>query len=201
MKKLVDIPLVDRVGWITYLLARDCYQFKDKPFTLSSGKTSQHYVDCRKLSLHPDGIKHLASEICNRLPIREKLWVGGPSIGADPIVGATILYAGLIWNANVHGFLTRKEKKEHGLGEQIVGVSPHWDAKVVLIEDVLTTGASLQSTIDSLKSRKAFPEIVKAIVVVDRQEGGREMLEAQGIPVDAICTLEDIIAKKATLPR
>src|SRR5205814_2108631 len=108
---------------------------------------------------------YLSSIVCDFVATEPgKIWIGGPSIGADTLVGASILYMKTIWNRDIYGFLTRKEEKSHGVGGRIpssggriIGVPPHHDSKVILIDDVLTTGASLISSINALKTMKALP--------------------------------------------
>jgi orotate phosphoribosyltransferase len=156
-------------------------------FTLASGKTSDLYIDCRMTTLDPVGA-HLVGELgwaAVRDWIRsEKLDVqaiGGMTLGADPIsLSVGMASARLDPEDMLQVFTVRKEPKGHGRGKQIEGNFNAGDT-VVVVDDVITTGGSTLRAIDAIEA--AGGRIALALVLVDREEGGRQAIEARGIPV------------------
>jgi len=137
-------------------------------FTLSSGKKSDFYVDCRKATLHPQGAKLIGRIVLEKIRGLKVDAVGGLTLGADPIIGAVITLG------NIPGFIVRKQAKEHGTKQRIEGIlQPGWD--VLIVEDVATTGGSALEAIQA--AEEAGAKVVKVISVVDREEGAREALK------------------------
>ncbi len=143
-------------------------------FTLASGRTSDWYLDCRKVTLHPEG-----AWLIGRLmlaTIREKGWlaeaIGGLTLGADPIAGA-VAAVSHAEGTPIGGFLVRKAAKEHGTRQRIEG-TPVEGKSVVVVDDVVTTGGSTLEAIAAV--REAGGRVAGIIVVVDRDEGGSEGL-------------------------
>lgn len=158
------------------LLARR--SFRTGTFRLSSGGTSDYYVDCRTTTMHAEG-QHLVGRVgwaaLDDAGLRPEL-VGGLTMGADPISYAL---AGESWRRGrpVHAFSVRKRSKEHGTGRRIEGCFES-GRSVVITEDVITTGGS---ALDAAEEVEAAGGVVEAVLVlVDRQEGGRERLEEAG---------------------
>jgi orotate phosphoribosyltransferase len=159
-------------------------------FTLASGKTSDLYIDCRVTTLDPVGA-NLVGEIgwaAVRGRIRNEGLkidaIGGMTMGADPIslaVGMTS--ARLHPDEALQVFTVRKEPKGHGRGKQIEGNFKEGDT-VIVVDDVITTGGSTLKAIDAIEREGG--KVAFALVLVDREEGGREAIEARGIPVLAI---------------
>lgn len=143
-------------------------------FKLSSGKESNYYIDARLTTLHPEGVylvgKIFLDEILKDSQI---VAVGGPTMGADPVVGS-ILSLSHQNSHPIHGFLVRKEEKQHGTGKLIEGNLMSGD-KVAIVEDVATTGGSILKAIDAVENTGATVE--KVLVIVDREEGARRVLE------------------------
>jgi orotate phosphoribosyltransferase len=144
-------------------------------FTLSSGKKSDFYVDCRKVTLHPQGAKLIGKIILENIKETEDNKgikvnaVGGLTLGADPITSAVVTLG------NIPGFIVRKKAKEHGTQQKIEGIiKPGWN--VVIVEDVETTGASALQAIEAAEAIGA--KVVKVISVVDREEGANDALKA-----------------------
>jgi orotate phosphoribosyltransferase len=164
-------------------------------FTLASGRESTIYVDARLTTMSPEGLA-LIGPIALAV-IRDAGWtpdaVGGLTLGADPVSYA-VSYASAIAGAPVRAFTVRKEAKQHGTGKLIEGPYRSGD-RVVVIEDVITTGGSALRAIDAV--RAAGGVVLGVLAVVDREEGGREALEQSGISVRALATLSEIVA---TLP-
>lgn len=144
---------------------------------LSSGKESNYYIDARLTTLHPEGLylvgKIFLDEILRDPDIQA---VGGPTMGADPIVGSIIILSHQA-NHSLRGFLVRKEEKQHGTGKLIEGNVEPGD-RVAIVEDVATTGGSILKAIDAVKNAGA--DVKKVLVVVDREEGARDKLENMG---------------------
>ncbi len=144
---------------------------------LSSGKESNYYIDARLTTLHPEGI-YLVGEILldEILKDSEIQSVGGPTMGADPIVGSVIALSHQKGHP-LRGFLVRKEQKQYGTERLIEGNLMSGD-KTAIIEDVATTGSSILKAIDAVKKEGAI--VKKVLVIVDREEGAREKFENMG---------------------
>lgn len=163
------------------------YALQFGTFTLASGKTASYYLDCRKLTLSSDGAVQIGAGILELLQNKLPDAVGGMAIGADPITAATITIAGL-QGKSLKGFIVRKEAKAHGTGRDVEGpVVP--GEKVVIVEDVVTTGGSSLKAIEKVK---AFGlEVVEVISIIDRLEGGAATFAAEGIPYRSLFTIRD----------
>jgi len=137
-------------------------------FTLSSGKKSGFYVDCRKVTLHPEGAKLIGNIVLAKIKGLKIDAVGGLTLGADPITSAVVTLS------DIPGFIVRKKEKEHGTKQKIEGIlEPGWS--VVIVEDVATTGTSALEAIQAVEAAGA--KVVKVIAVVDREEGAKEALK------------------------
>jgi orotate phosphoribosyltransferase len=182
------------------LLAR--ISFKLGQFKLSSGGTSDYYIDCRTTTLHAEGGR-LTGLALLELIHQHKLHpaaVGGLTMGADPIVSN--LATASAWYAQehhgaplIHGFLVRKTEKTHGTGRRLEGFYPE-KADVVIVDDVCTTGASTIQAIEA--AREAGLNVIAAICLVEREEAnGRPAVEAacQGAPFLRLFTANDVRAE------
>jgi orotate phosphoribosyltransferase len=169
------------------LLRSEALQFGE--FTLASGKTASYYLDCRRLTLHPQGANLIAAGMLERIEQASPLpaAVGGMAIGADPITAAIVTVAGRR-NLPLKGFMVRKEPKEHGMGRQVEGpVEP--GQKVVIVEDVITSGGS---ALKAVEAAQAFGlEVTKVIGIIDRLAGGEEAFQACGLPLETLFTVRD----------
>lgn len=166
--------------------------YREGKFKLASGKESTFYIDVKTTSLHPDGA-HLIGQLAVERIIKEGLkieGVGGLTLGADPLATAISLAArtaGHMWPA----FIVRKEPKEHGTSKYIEGtenLKP--GARLLVLEDVVTTGGSSIKAIERLK--EAGYEPITVLTVVDRLEGGERNIRKQGVGFLALATIEDI---------
>src|SRR5260221_2972539 len=161
------------------LLATISFRLGD--FTLSSGARSDYYIDCRTTTLHAQGAA-LTGHVFFDL-VRQQGWqpqaVGGLTMGADPIVVATSVISAQA-GAPIHGFLVRKAEKAHGTGRRIEGFHEK-GAKVVIVDDVCTTGAS---TIQAIEAAREFGfDVIGAICLVEREEAnGRPAVEKAAAP-------------------
>jgi orotate phosphoribosyltransferase len=169
------------------LLAHKSFKLGD--FRLSSGASSDYYVDCRTTTLDARGAQLTGQVFWDE--IRQRGWkaqaVGGLTMGADPIVSAIAVTSG-----ELSGFLVRKSEKQHGTSQRIEGFRQKF-AKVVIVDDVCTTGAS---TIQAVEAAREFGfEVVGAMCLVEREEaGGRAAVEtaASPAPFVAIFTAKDV---------
>lgn len=160
--------------------------YAKKRVVLSSGRESDFYIDCKKTVLTAEGHwltgKLLFAGIRAEFPAA--VGVGGLTMGADPVASAVSLVSHL-GQAPLAAFLVRKEPKGHGTGQWVEGLAAlPAGSKVVVVEDVVTTGASTIKAIERARSEGLVP--VGAFTLVDRQEGGREAIEALGVPVRAL---------------
>jgi orotate phosphoribosyltransferase len=145
-------------------------------FTLASGKTSDYYIDCKLTTLDPEGALLVGHAVLDRLEAEniQADAIGGPPIGAHPIVTAVAAVSHLRGKP-LPAFLIRKEAKTHGLEKQIEGPVKS-GARVVVIDDVCTSGGSTIQALDAVKN--AGLEIVAVMCLVDREQGGSEKLSA-----------------------
>ena len=167
-------------------------------FTLASGARSNLYIDARMTAMSPDGLA-LIGPLALRT-IVEAGWepdsVGGLTLGADPVSYA-IAYASALAGTPVRAFTVRKEAKAHGTGKRIEGPFREGD-RVVVVEDVITTGGSALKAIDAI--RAAGATILGVIALVDREEGGRETIERAGYPVRTLARASEIVARMTSSP-
>lgn len=172
------------------LLFQRAFRYSETPtFKLTSGKMSSFYIDCKKVSLDPEGAFLIGEQIFDRIKTLPVDGVGGMTLGADPIATAVSLIS-FLKNKPIPAFIVRKEPKGHGSEQQIEGALPA-NAKVVVVEDVVTTGGSTLRTIEALK--KEGHSILKVISLIDRKEGGPEKITAEGIPFETLFTIDDLM--------
>lgn len=161
-------------------------------FTLASGKQSDLYIDCRVTSLDPFGATWIGQ--LGWHAVRSKIHsehlqvqaIGGMTMGADPIsLAVGMASAQEHPDEALQVFTVRKEPKGHGIGKQIEGNFRSGD-HVVVVDDVITTGGSTLKAIDAIEREGG--KVVFCLVLVDREEGGRQAIEARGIPVIALFT-------------
>jgi len=160
-------------------------------FTLASGRQSTLYIDARLTTMTPDG-QRLIGDL-GLHAIRGAAWhadaVGGLTLGADPVSYA-ICHSSAGTAHPLRAFTVRKEPKPHGTGKQIEGPLSSGD-KVVIIEDVITTGGSAAKAVEAVRREGIVP--LGVLALVDREEGGRASLEALGLHVIALTTASEII--------
>lgn len=151
--------------------------FQKGDFTLSSGKKSNYYMDGRIISLDPLGSEMIAKIFLSKLnfPFDK---IGGPATAAIPLITAISLSARIHQNKNIPGFYIRSSAKEHGLSNKIEGNIKKGD-NVVVIDDTVTSGGSIVSTI--LEIQKIGANIKYSMSVFDRNEGGVEKINKLGI--------------------
>jgi orotate phosphoribosyltransferase len=163
-------------------------------FTLASGRQSTLYIDARLTTMSPEGLVVIGS--LGLRAIRDT-WmsriavdsVGGLTLGADPISYA-ISYASALTDRPFRAFTVRKEAKTHGTGKLIEGPFLTGD-RVVVIEDVITTGGSALKAVAAVQS--AGGVVAGILALVDREEGGREAIEAAGLAVVALVTAQELL--------
>ncbi|MGC6426030.1 MAG: orotate phosphoribosyltransferase [Akkermansiaceae bacterium] len=164
-------------------------------FTLASGKKSDLYVDCRVTALDHHGAKWIGEAGWNLVLERIEAdgvsidAIGGMTMGADPI-SLVVGMASADHDKALQVFTVRKEPKGHGRGKQIEGNFKEGD-KVVVVDDVITTGGSTLKAIEAI--RVAGGEVSFCLVLVDREEGGRAAIEADGVPVVSIFTRSELL--------
>ncbi len=156
-------------------------------FTLSSGKKSDYYFDSKKLTLEPAGARFVARQLVEHLDSEGIEYVGGVAYGAIPIVAHVVMYSGMREDRPIRAFYHRKDSKEHGTGASAEGQFPPQDEPVAILEDVVTTGSSLLTSIHH--AEETGYNVTHAMTLIDRDEGGREAVEAAGYKFWALFTV------------
>ncbi len=172
------------------LLCEKSFKYSETPsFKLVSGKMSRFYVNCKPTIMSPRGMYLVGHLVFDALKDLNPDGVGGLTFGADPIAMATAFVSELN-KAPVNAFSIRKAKKDHGISKWIEGdIKP--GGRVVVIDDVATTGGSTIKAIE--RSRSEGLEVVKAVILVDRQEGGVENIRDHVNDVSAVVTRDELI--------
>ncbi len=193
------MPTTSHAQQLLSLLAR--LSFRLGQFKLSSGGTSDYYIDCRITTLHAEGGRLTGHAILNLLEASgvEAEAVGGLTLGADPIVSNVATASA--WRAIdhpdaplLHGFLVRKAEKAHGAGRRIEGFCRD-GARVVIVDDVCTTGASTIAAIQA--AEEAGMHVAAVVCIVEREEAnGRPAVEAaaHGAPFLRLFTADEVRA-------
>jgi orotate phosphoribosyltransferase len=164
-------------------------------FVLTSGRRSTLYIDARLTTMSPEGLATIGP--LGIAAIHAQRWnvqaVGGLTMGADPIACA-VSYASAGTDFPLRAFTVRKEPKSHGTGKLIEGPFQEGD-HVAIIEDTITTGGSALKAVDAVQAAGGI--VAGVLALVDREEGGREAIEARGLPVVALVRAADIVARMA----
>ena len=157
-------------------------------FTLSSGKKSDYYFDSKKLTMEPAGARFVAGQLVDRLDADGIGYVGGVAYGAIPIVSHVVMLTGMREERPIRAFYHRKDSKEHGTGAAAEGQFPPPGEPVAIVEDVVTTGSSLLTSIRHAED--SGYQVTHALTLIDRDEGGREAVEAAGYKFWALFTVD-----------
>ena len=157
-------------------------------FTLTSGRKSGYYFDGRLLSLEPEGAYLIGQALLPLLRNAGAVAIGGPTLGADPIVTAIALTSRLDGGGDIPAFIVRKEAKAHGAGQSIEGPLPA-GGPVAIVDDTCTTGGSLFHAIAAAEA--AGCRVVKTLAILDRREGGSAELRRRGYDFTALLTANE----------
>ena len=156
-------------------------------FKLASGKMSNYYLDCRKITLDSAGANLIADGMLELLARDWPAAVGGMAIGADPISAAIITVSGREGRP-LKGFIVRKEAKQHGTGRDLEGPVVAGE-RVVIVEDVVTSGGS---SLAAIEKAEAFGlQVIGVMAIIDRLEGGAAALAAKGYQLQTLLTIRD----------
>ena len=164
--------------------------FSKGKFILSSGKESNFYLDARLVTLSAPGAYLTARIMLDMIKEDQLDAIGGPTLGADPMVGA-IASLSHQNNRPINTFIIRKQPKVHGKQQQVEGPLLKEGGSVVIIDDVATTGKAFVESIEVLQ--KMNIKIIKAICVIDRGEGAREALAKYNVPLESIFTISEFL--------
>ena len=170
--------------------------YRKGEYKLSSGKSSEHYVNCKPVILNSRGL-WITSHLLLKTIEHDAKAVAGLTLGADPLVSGVAFASFQFWNNTNPQFMVdgalivRKEPKGHGTQAWIEGPLPPEGSKVTVLEDVVTTGESSFFAVEKL--RDAGYVVERVVCIVNRQEGGREFLESKGLRLISLFKLEDLI--------
>jgi orotate phosphoribosyltransferase len=173
------------------LLAGKAYRHGQ--FTLASGRSSDHYVNCKPVSLSGMGLALLGSLLLEQVETDASA-VAGLTLGADPLVSAVALQAALA-GRELDALIVRKEAKGHGTGAWLEGPLPADGSVITVLEDVVTTGGSSLKAVTQL--RAAGYRVNRVVTIVDRQEGGLEAMTAAGLELRSLFLLDEVAAAAA----
>ena len=184
---------MNRAAWrkLVDIVAKRSYEYHDEPLKLASGGLSNHYVDCKKALSYATELELLGDLILHAAEGIEFDAVGGPELGAYPIGIAVSDAAYRRHRREVRSFIIRKRPKPRGSKKNVEGDVSKAD-KVLIVDDVITRGESIIKAVR--KSREEGFTVVGVVVIVDREQGGgKRNIEAEGVCIKAIMTLQDLI--------
>nr|YP_002049148.1 Orotate phosphoribosyltransferase [Paulinella chromatophora]ACB42938.1 Orotate phosphoribosyltransferase [Paulinella chromatophora] len=164
-------------------------------FKLSSGRTSDHYVNCKPVTLSGNGLVLTAALLLEQVEY-QSIAVAGLTLGADPLV-ASVSLAAFLAGRELDALIVRKNTKNHGSCSWLEGPLPPVGSRVTVLEDVVTTGTSSLNAVNKLK--EFGYEVSRVVTIVDRQEGGRATIEAEGLELISLFLLQEIAIKAKEL--
>ena len=174
-------------------LAREAYRHGQ--FTLASGRSSNHYVNCKPVALSGSGLA-LLSPAMLELVDNNAAAVGGLTLGADPLVSGVAMAAAQ-QGRDLNALIVRKQAKGHGTGAWLEGPLPASGALVTVLEDVVTTGGSSIQAVNQLK--EAGYAVRRVITIVDREEGGQEAMDEVGLELVSLFRLSEVASRAKEL--
>jgi orotate phosphoribosyltransferase len=164
------------------------YAYVEGDFVLSSGAKSSYYINCKQVTLRAEGALALGRLLFQLLP-EDIAAVAGLTLGADPMVSAVSLVSAFSSNP-IPALIIRKQPKGHGTQAYIEGPSLVSGAKVVVLEDVVTTGGSALTAVERLQA--AGYQVTQILALVDREQGGKELYQSKGIEFQALFSIKEI---------
>ncbi len=172
------------------LIFERSFRYSEEPvFQLASGKKSNYYINLKEVSWSGEGAGLIGNLVYSLIKDLDVNAVGGMTAGADPLAMAVVMEC-QSKGYSLNGFSVRKEAKGHGKKKMVEGAVAEGD-KVVMLEDVITTGGSTIKAIE--RAREFGLEVLKVITIVDREEGGKENLEKTGVKVESLVTKTELI--------
>ncbi|MFO8238860.1 MAG: orotate phosphoribosyltransferase [Prochlorococcaceae cyanobacterium] len=169
--------------------------YRHGSFTLASGRTSPHYVNCKPVSLSGEGLALLGALLLEHVE-NSAAAVAGLTLGADPLVSAVAMRAALDGRV-LEALIVRKQAKGHGTGAWLEGPLPAAGSTITVLEDVVTTGGSSLQAVHQL--REAGYRVNRVVAIVDRQEGGLEAMTEAGLELRSLFQLEEVAACGAAM--
>jgi orotate phosphoribosyltransferase len=158
-------------------------------FVLSSGATSNYYIDVRKTSLHPEGLLLISQLFYELIEHEEATAIGGLTLGADPLVAGLMTYAAEK-GRSLEGFLVRRTSKDHGLRGQVEGnLAGH--KRVIILDDVITSGESALIAAEAAESYKA--DVARILSVVDREQGAAQIFQQKGYLFTSLFSIGELL--------
>jgi orotate phosphoribosyltransferase len=174
------------------MLCRKSFQYNREPvFKLVSGRMSHYYVNCKPTTLSPRGMYLVGHLLFEQLRDSGVTAVGGLTFGADPVAFAAA-FASELKGAPIQAFSIRKTQKDHGIVRWVEG-DVRQGERVAIVDDVATTGGSTLTAVE--RARAEGLEVVKAVILVDRQEGGLENIRRQVADVERIVTRDELLER------
>ena len=171
------------------ILKRDSYRNGD--FTLSSGKKTEHYINCKPVILNAAGLKLVSHSMLEYID-QNSVAVAGLTLGADPLVcGVALASLEHPWCPTQDALIVRKEAKGHGTNAWVEGPLPVVRSEITVLEDVVTTGSSSLKAAEKL--RDMGYNVNRIISIVDREEGGWELMKESGIELFSLFTIRDFL--------
>jgi len=192
---LTTMPLPELRDRLLDLFCEVAYQEGD--FTLSSGQKSTYYINGKQVTLHPAGGVMVGRLLLDHIP-PDAVAVAGLTLGADPIVSGVSI-VGAYGDRPITPLIVRKAAKGHGTQAYIEGPTLPPGAKVIVLEDVVTTGQSAWQAVERL--RNAGYAVDTVLALVDRQQGGSEFYQSKGLQFQALFSIADIQARYAQLQK
>ena len=175
------------------LLAQKAYRFGY--FSLASGKTSSHYVNCKPVSLSGLGLLSISSLFLKQLNESDSA-VAGLTLGAAPLVSGVVMLAAQS-NINLSGLIVRKEAKGYGTGAWLEGPLPPKGSVITVLEDVVTTGGSSLKAVEQLRSQGYL--VNQVLAIVDREEGGLDAMSKADLDLKSLFFLKEIVERAKSL--
>ncbi|MGF1589792.1 MAG: orotate phosphoribosyltransferase [Pleurocapsa sp.] len=170
------------------------YAYVEGDFVLSSGAKSSYYINCKQVTLRADGALALGRLLFKLLPDDTEA-VAGLTLGADPMVSAVSVVSAYE-NNSIPALIIRKKSKGHGTKAYIEGPSLAQGAKIVVLEDVVTTGGSALTAVERLQD--AGYQVTQILSLVDRKQGGSELYQSKGIKFQALFSIQEIQQQYST---
>ncbi len=164
------------------------FAYREGDFVLSSGQKSSYYINCKPVTLHPEGALATGKLLLSMLSADVDA-VAGLTLGADPIVTAVSVVSAL-GDRSIPALIVRKEAKGHGTMAYIEGPTLSEGANVVVLEDVVTTGKSAMQAVERL--RGAGYKVDRILSLIDREQGGAEFYRSVGLDFEAVFTIKDL---------